>query len=717
MGWTQDMALNKNYSFATQPNYSYSDRSHDNTSLTDGIYTTGNFWTQSTTVGWQSVNDVTITLDLEKIMPIRSVSFNTVRSIKSRINFPQNIFVFISNDNKTFRYVGDVANDAQNLPGEYEVKKFILDSIGQSAQYVRLTIVLQGSYLFCDEIEVLQGATTDNLSKGSFSESSLNQVVDSLKVLGYQHRALSKAFEKMEMGSATKTGVNDKDASGISARLANRNLSQNDLKAIKVDIGKKNAHRLKEKFKSPFIIEKYNPWDTLNEFLEPRRNIDHLDYQFILFNGCSQYGSFVITNCKFAPQKFYFKVSNNNSINSINLYQVHYVPSLYYDMIPDPLLGVKGFITINPGVSEIFLFKITGIESGRTPSSIIISSNDRKVKIDIKTNIFDLFYKNNFESLNVNVWAYLNKPMLINHKEEAVKDLKLHHVNTIVVAPEILPAMGAVDFNRFNNYISNFGEIKNMLLSMGYGSLVYKKGLKNEKFMSDEWKTGFMQWYAKLTKLIHDDGFSNAQIYLYPYDEVASKNIQDFKQLITWAKKAVPGIKFYATLNTRKNIDSLLSLVDIAQTLPSLAAGKLPAHQAEIWIYTAITPSRALQPYGFYRLMAWDAFVNSYKGIGFWDYADERNGNKLNLISDFPNPAAGSFSVIYNSPDGSIISSRRWEAFSLGIEDYSIIQFYAKKFGINKAKELVNKVLSDPTDVNKADSVRNEMMTSITANN
>lgn len=115
--------------------------------------------------------------------------------------------------------------------------------------------------------------------------------------------------------------------------------------------------------------------------------------------------------------------------------------------------------------------------------------------------------------------------------------------------------------------------------------------------------------------------------------------------------------------------------MDIAQVLPSNYGLKIPPlHNCEVWIYSGITPSRDLSPYGYYRLMAWDAFVNDYKGIGFWTYADERNGNKLNLISDLLPNLTGSYAVIYNNSDGSIISTRRWEAFRLGIEDYSILQ-------------------------------------------
>ena len=128
---------------------------------------------------------------------------------------------------------------------------------------------------------------------------------------------------------------------------------------------------------------------------------------------------------------------------------------------------------------------------------------------------------------------------------------------------------------------------------------------------------------------------------------------------------------------------------------------------------TGINNSRSLSPYGFYRLMAWDAFIKDYKGIGFWDYADEGPGKQLNLITDPMPDLDHDYSVIYDGPGKEIISSRRWEAFRLGIEDYSILKTYAKKFGIEKTKSIANEVLAHPDDLNKADNVRNEMINSL----
>lgn len=76
------------------------------------------------------------------------------------------------------------------------------------------------------------------------------------------------------------------------------------------------------------------------------------------------------------------------------------------------------------------------------------------------------------------------------------------------------------------------------------------------------------------------------------------------------------------------------------------------------------------------------------------------------------------YSVVYTDEKGdSIISSRRWEAFKLGFEDYSVISAYAAKFGKQKAKDLVAEVLSKPGDINLADSVIHKMVAGLSVPN
>jgi hypothetical protein len=713
----QDLALNKSYTLSVLPNYEYSALASDKTSLTDGKYTKhGRFWTSPSTIGWK-LREVTITIDLGKIESIGAVTFNTVRSIDVGISFPQNIFIFISKDDKNFQYIGDAADTPDNLPGHTKVKKFFLAGINIPVRYVTLSIIPQGLYLFCDEIEVLKGKKFSSSRMRVIPADSLKNVIESLKEPKNNRRNLLRAFgsfQNIQKGNKNIVKM-QRQMSSITSRLSNQKILGNDLSIFKSEFEKEQSFYLRNKFNTPFIVEKYNPWDSLNEFHVPGKNSLNLNYQFLITSGSSQYGCFVVTNSNSIPQQFSFNVSCDSSFNNIQLFKVAYVPSMYYSLIPDPLIKVDN-VSIDPGLSVMFIFKITGVNSGTGNSKITISSSQKKAELQIKAQVVNLHELNKNGNLNVNVWAYLSNVMLRSDISDVVKDLEEHHVNSIVIPPSIVPGLETTDFTNFISYLSNFKNIKNILLYMDYSSADRRKGSKNGEFMSFDWKNKFIHWYQTIKKMIYDNGFSNAEIYLYPYDEISEGNIEDLKSLISWTKQTIPGVKFYATLNTEISIDSILPLVDIAQILPALAI-KLPLHNCQIWIYTGNTPSRALSPYAFYRLMAWSAFVNNYKGIGFWNYADERNGNKLNLISDQMPNFNGSYSVIYNGNDGAIISSRRWEAFQLGIEDYSILKSFARKFGIEKAKAFANEVLSNSSDLNKADLVRNAMVTQLTETN
>jgi hypothetical protein len=149
-----------------------------------------------------------------------------------------------------------------------------------------------------------------------------------------------------------------------------------------------------------------------------------------------------------------------------------------------------------------------------------------------------------------------------------------------------------------------------------------------------------------------------------------------------WAKKAIPNIKFYATLANQTAVNELLTLLDVAQIQSNFVGiQNLPSHSCQVWTYSGSAPARNLSPYRFYRLMSWTAFADGYTGIGFWNYADEGINKTLNSFTDPLIYPTNSYSVIYDGPGKEIISTRRWEAFKLGIEDYSLLRSYANQVG------------------------------------
>lgn len=709
----QNIALKKTYVLSALPNYALSASSTDRSSLTDGIYTStilGRFWTKPSTVGWQNINKVSVTIDLEKLQSISAVSFNTARGQTAGVSFPQNIYIFISNDNQNFIYAGDAADTTENQPGEFGTRKFILNNINQSGRYVMFTIISKGNYLFCDEIEIMKGKNDAILNFGSLiRKDNLNNVVDSLNKVGHKIKVLSSTLDKISASSTSQSPIDEKEALQINAQLKSKKTSAADLQNIGIKINQKHALALQNKYGSTSIIEKYNPWDTIAPLHDPRTNATTLNYQFSLAIDGVEYGAFVITNTDQLSQRFSFKISNTD-ITSIQFYKAEYIPSVNYTQVPDPILPISTDVLIPSGISQLFLFKLTGKKKGVSPLSISVSSSKQTFNITIKSEVLDLYSNQNIEELNAVNWAYLSYPMLKDTKEEAVLDLRNHHINTFVVPPTVISRPGDLNFIDLINYLNYIKNAKNILLFTDFSIIANKHCDKKIPFMSDVWKTDFLKWYQQLLGAISKAGIT-ANIYLYPYDEVRGSNIDEFKNFANWIKTSKYKIKLFATLTSKEAIASLVPVLDIAQIYDDFSLySNLPSHKCEVWVYKGASPARSLPPYSYYRLMAWKAFVNNIKGIGFWNYADEGKEKQLNLITDPLLGEGASYSVIYNGPGKGIIPSRRWEAFRLGMEDYKLLNLYSKKIGASKAKALAYEVLKFPDNTSLADSIRSEII-------
>lgn len=704
----QDIALNKPYILSAPPNYSLAAPFSDKSSLTDGIYTVGYFWTSPTTLGWKNYNKITINIDLGNPQLIGEITFNTARRIEAGVNFPENLFVFLSNDNQSFTYAGDIANKSDNNPGGYQIKKFMLKNINQLARYVLLIAIPKGVFLFCDEIEVIKGNSKSKIALSKLiSKDSLNNAVDSIKAIDFNRDYYLRLLNRQNNRLFDQNG---KDQTEITKRLNDNNISQNTLYEIKSQINQLHALTLRKDYKTSFEVEKYNPWDTLSDLHEPKENADTLNFKFLIPENGVEYGAFVLTNNQLSNQNIAINTSGSYSKYSIVIFKAVYVPSEDFTKIPDALIPLGKNTILEPGVSDLFIFKIIGEKSGIINSTLTIRSSNKTAYANISGQVINPFSGNNIKKLNAINWAYLNYPMLQDRKGEAVKDLDHHHINTVVVPPVFIPRMSN-NYETFLNYLDYFKNIDNILLFTNYSD---KENCKQfGKWMSPEFKNEFILWYNKLMVVLNKSGFSNSQIYLYPYDEVHGNDVDDFKKFATWARQAIPEIKIYATLTNTDAINNILPFVDIAQIeSKSNLLSVLPPHSCEIWTYSTKSSARSLSPYLYYRLMAWNAFANEVTGIGFWNYADEGMGRKLNLFSDSWINPSNSYSVVYNGQGKEIVSSRRWEAFQLGIEDYSILSLYAKKYGLEKAKLMANKVLADPQNFNKADEIRNQMLSS-----
>ncbi|MFA6547077.1 MAG: discoidin domain-containing protein, partial [Limisphaerales bacterium] len=155
----ENVALGRSYTLSPRPDYHYCTDPDDLKQLTDGVYTTGYFWTQKSTVGWQGVKTAVIKIDLGKVEPVCGASFNTAAGVAG-VAWPTAIYVLASDDGKNFHEAGELTalGARQGVPPAtgYAVHRFWTDTLRTHGRYIML-VVIGGSYNFADEVEVYRG--------------------------------------------------------------------------------------------------------------------------------------------------------------------------------------------------------------------------------------------------------------------------------------------------------------------------------------------------------------------------------------------------------------------------------------------------------------------------------------------------------------------------------------------------------------------------------
>ena len=372
--------------------------------------------------------------------------------------------------------MGDAARDSGNLSGPYLIKKFVLNNINCIGRYVRLSIIPNGVFLFCDEIEVLKNNTSRFTQRLLIPKERLTRTEDSLKNLEFLRDNIANSLDKMERES-NNSAINDLKYKTIRKQLENQNISEKDLNNLNGEINKARVLNTRQLFKSSFLIQPYNPWDTLNRFYVPDQAIKRLQYNFYIPKNGAQYGALLIMNNSTASERFQFKVNNISSFTGVTLFSVPFVPSIKGQQVPDPLIPLMGSIAIPPGNVQMIIFKLLGLKQGVSKINITINSAGSVVNAYINTRVFTLPENVDRDALNANVWAYFTRPMISDRKEQAVADLQEHHINTIVIPPAVLPMIQTTDYSNFISYLSSVKEVKNILLFMDYSSLPFRKRL------------------------------------------------------------------------------------------------------------------------------------------------------------------------------------------------------------------------------------------------
>jgi hypothetical protein len=711
-----NLALNKSYTMSPKPNYTYCTDPGDSYQLTDGE-SYGCDWIKKSTVGWMKPkNIIEIKIDLGSTENIDSIKIHSIGGGFAGTYYAENIIVTTSRDNITYEYAGVFSGDKLNKSATKVKNPQVLDvkNINKNARYINMLVRPYGQYFFADEIEIISSnvkieATTGTIKSGDTSNNrDLFATIDKTSLI-------EQSLEKIEEVLSDKTNnlaaeLQQELTKETKQLLSNIETAKSDgsilKKAAQFDrqTAGIRARILSEIYKKSYAVVPAEPMQTLYKSdlpvaKDPKNSID-----IFMWQGEYESAAVNIMNCSAEPLTLFASISplarqsDGTAIDSKNLITIRraaYVYARQTGYIADALVLQKEQpFEIQPGeVVQLWLtVHCPNLEAGKYKTSIAIiqistlGNKENIQQVEINVEIANIKFPEEV-ALNSCVWAYPEKiEATKNHLYEVARDLREHHINVYVVHTVMLPwpTNNKVDFSQFDSILKTNDYAGKSLFFLNFRQEWTRK--KFGLWLSDEWKRNFTAWLNLFVNHLKTQGYDYKRFAIYPYDEMLG---DDFYTIASLIKKTDPEIQIYANSfgENKEDWERFKKLIDIwcihendCIRHPNWL-DELRNSCKNVWTYNTLYPGKSNDPYKYYRLQCWRAFARNLNGAGFWVYADESNST---YWDDTAKPL-GYSAVIYGAAENSIdtsgeniITSRRWEAWREGVEDYEYLDQAAK---------------------------------------
>lgn len=738
-----NLALHKSYLLAPKPNYKGCTDDSDSIQLTDGK-TFGCWWVKKTTVGWdRAARGIEIVIDLERLVPVDQVKVYSVGGGFAGMEFPEFIAVLVSKDGKKYEFAGLIGSeDLANIRsvGHNRVPHtFVIDSLNTQARYVKIVVRSHAPppRFFVDEIEVIHKERRsgekiirrENLLKFDNLEQLLGAIEDYLQLrdnIRETLRVLQDNRNKFATDFFRKVSSELETLSEQFNLPTNEIHSQDKLFELRGKLGAIRAQIYRDIYKKPIVCFVADPMEIL---LEKNMHLVEVSkqQQFDIQLWQNEYESAAVNiiNCSQEALDIVVSLSplvseDGTYIQSSKTFTVRravFVKGIGIGSIADALvLQPEKPFELPPGsVTQIWLTAFNpALAAGDYKGVLAVAASSKLKKLPIETiklnlRVEDITFPEEI-TLNTCVWdmyAWFN-PVTKHIMPTVSEDLRVHYIN-IAVLEYLIPFLKKKHadhyFRCFEKQLPFTDFARMYLLYFGWLPDQKDKGRFGE-WMSPSWKREFSSWLRGLVVILRQRGIGYERFAVYPFDESLC---DEFYQVASLIRQVDPKIKIFANNLGKgpKDFMRFKDLIDIwcphrvhCKKHPEwLAAVK--SFGKEVWTYGGYTKGlgKAKPAYGYYRLMAWDAFERGQTGAGFWIYID-RKANKYGW-DDIPR---ASYSVIYgatNSPvkthGEKIIPSRRWEAWREGVEDYEYL--------VQLQKAIDRTRLSDPEAADNAQKV------------
>lgn len=727
----ENIALHRPYTMSPLPNYPDCADPDDDKQLTDGIVSTGaenspipgvttsSIWALKSTVGWKFNSPAIISIDLGKPQPISGLSFSTAAG-HAGVTWPQAIKIFVSDDGKQWRLVGDLVSlSAKNhLPPDDGIHRFVTHDLRTHGRYVALSVEFW-IYMFCDEIEVFRG------HDDWLEQAPAGEPIDGID-------GIRKLTTQNILRSAIQRRLND-DVAAVRAALDAANLPADRQEALRARLAETEAEigqlaapdpdtfravlplnstherifsiqgALLKSLDFPSLLAwRQHRFDDLPMVVTPPKSPSQAVLAIVMMENEYRADSFLLTNASEeptiatlrvtglpgAPQPPWLRLSavpwtdtHDHQPVADALPDAEYQDGVYRVPLPAGLTR-KVWITVDssqlpPGNYTGALAVQAGADSLSVPLTVRVSS----VRMERPR-------------LSLGMWDHTDGNGQYGITEKNVKPaialMRSHFVDTPWASGAVLSMPGANDFDSnnqlkhplqfaaFDDWISRWPDARNYCLFPNVG-----QSFAGTEMGTPEFNARVGAWAKAYAQHMRELKLAPEQLVLLLVDE--SKSDEQDEISAAWSraiKAAAPELTlFYDPIWERPD----QARIQEAMTLPDIicpsrlvfnqggdAVAKYFADRRadqKLWFYDAWGPARLADPHAYYRVAAWQAFREGAVGLGFWAFGDL--GGAKSSWNEYLQ-STQSYEPAFLGVDD-VTDSIHWQAVREGIEDYEYL--------------------------------------------
>lgn len=664
-----NIALGKPYTFSPKPSYPHCTDKDDAIQLTDGVYTKGRMWVQQGCVGWRKAQPVIITIDLKQRQPVCGLSWSTAAGV-ANVYWPQNLRVFVSDDKKEWRLLGDLREmeDSEQPPplGEYSNFRFTTRKMRGCGRYLSI-VAHSPRFCFVDEIEVWRG------SDAWLSEQPSGRVVSDpiqFYTISLVHDGISSRVRqdiKAICAQATTIGGDAlrRELEGLAQPLLSRvceyvesfTANQQTIlpyQGLHTEALALNAKVLRAQGIHQPLLWQGNRWDPLTLYALPPAERTNEPLAIDLMRNETRGATFNITNPYNAPLELALEVKGGAPELRIELRETLFTDTTTHEPVGSALkllapgadggarLLVPAGCTRQVWVSCQRPTAKAGVYKGVVAISDIKRRWRREQALQVRIRPLDFPER---PVLHVGGWDYTQgvadyykAPGNLTANLAMMRTL---HVDspwaTSAVSPKgaAFDAQGALtnkaslDFETWDAWRERWPVARNYCVFLSVSDRFHGERMGTPRFVR---MVG--DWMRSWVEHIKTQGVEPRQLVLLLVDE-PHENGQD-RIIIEWAnaiKAAEPGVTIFEDPTYRdptKGLPEMFAVSDVLcpNTPMMLGAGKpfrdfyveQQRQGKTLWLYSCSGPARLLDPLTYYRAQMWRAFQMGAEGCFYWAF-------------------------------------------------------------------------------------------------